>query len=431
MNIIKYISFAFIVVFWGNKAFSQDTLKLNRTQCEAIFLKENLLLIAEKLSISQAEARVLQAKLWPNPTFTFDQVNLWATPAQTGGQEVIPPLGIIGPNQQFGLALEQLILTARKRSKQVEIEKVSVEISKQYFEELLRALKIEFRNQLTQLQYLQLSKIIYESQLNAIKQLTQAYQKQVQQGNMSQGEYIRLKALELEITKTINEQNQDINQAQKALKVLMRLPPTATLTLFDEGYKKDIEQYKKIILNELLQLAKDNRPDYKITQLQESYFNKLYVLERAKRVPDVTVGAAYDRGGNAMLNFLGIGVSMDLPVFNRNQGNIKYAKIGIEQSKLQYQQKTITVENETALAYNNVMNALQFLKQIENDYESKLDNQLDAYTKNFANKNISMLEYLDFLDAYLSNKKIILEASKELNTKTEELNFTVGTDLIK
>jgi outer membrane protein, heavy metal efflux system len=58
------------------------------------------------------------------------------------------------------------------------------------------------------LQYLQLSRSIYQNQLLSIKQLTQAYQKQVEQGNVPQGEYIRLKALELEIAKNINELKQ-------------------------------------------------------------------------------------------------------------------------------------------------------------------------------------------------------------------------------
>lgn len=431
MNIIRLGKLILILFLFSLSAKAQETLKLSREQAEAVFLKENLLLIAEKLQISQVEAMVLQAKLWPNPSFTFDQVNFWATDAQTGGQEVIPPMGGIRSNQQFGFGLEQLILTAGKRKKLVALEQVSVEKSKQYFEDLLRNLKIEFRNQLTKLQHLQFSRNIYQNQLNSIKQLTQAYQKQVEQGNVKQSEYIRLKALELEIAKNVNELNKEVNEAQKELKLLMRLPATTQLEITDDNYLKDTEQFRTLVLNDVIEQAKTHRPDYKIAQLEEAYFNKLYSYEKAQRVPNLTLGTAYDRGGNAMLDFIGFGVSMDIPFFNRNQGNIKYAKIGIEHAKIQYEQMTLNIENEIVLSYQNLSNAITFLEEIDSNYETTLDLLLTNYTKNFTDKNISMLEYLDFLDAYLENKKIILEAGKDVNEKAEELNYSVGIDLIK
>ncbi len=211
----------------------------------------------------------------------------------------------------------------------------------------------------------------------------------------------------------------------------MRLPAIAQLEITDDGYFKDTEQIKQLALNEIIEQAKTHRPDYKIAQLEETYFNNLYAYEKAQRIPNLTLSTAYDRGGNAMLDFVGFGVTMDLPFFNRNQGNIKYAQIGIEQSKILYQQMTLNIENEIVLSFQNFTNAIAFLEEIELDYETTLDGLLASYTKNFTVRNISILEYLDFLEAYLENKKIILEAGKDVNEKAEELNYSVGTDLIK
>ncbi|MBS4040680.1 MAG: TolC family protein [Flavobacteriales bacterium] len=413
---------------------AQDTLKLSRQQCEAVFLKENLLLIAERLEVPKAEAMVLQAKLWPNPTVSLDEINLWATQKQLGvfGQELQGfNGGNFGRNQQISFSIEQLILTAGKRKKLTALEQVNVEKSKQYFEDLMRHLKIEFRQQLTQLQYLQFNRIIYQNQISSVRQLTQAYQKQMELGNIPKGEYIRLKALELEFSKQINELNKEINEAQKELKLLMRLPANVQLVLTDEAYLKNAESFKLISLAALLDTAKSTRPDLKIAELDQTYFSKLYAYEKAQRTPNVTLKGGYDRGGNFMYNFVGFGVAMDLPVFNRNQGNIRYANLGIEQSKIRFEQQTLSITNEIVLAWQNLNASLQFYESIEPDYEKTLDDLLNAYTRNFTNRNMSLLEYLDFLDAYLENKKIILEAGKEVNDKVEELNFSVGTDLIK
>ena len=53
---------------------------------------------------------------------------------------------------------------------------------------------------------------------------------------------------------------------------------------------------------------------------------------------------------------------------------------------------------------------------------------LENYTKNFTSKNVNILEYLHFLDAYLNNKTIILEARKRVNQTAEELNYSLGVD---
>ncbi|MCK9450636.1 MAG: TolC family protein [Bacteroidales bacterium] len=433
MDFIKYGKLIFILLIFSISTKAQDTLSLSREQCETVFLKENLLLIAGRLEISQAEAMVLQAKLWPNPTLAIEEVNLWATQKQLGvfGDELQGfNGGSFGKNQQIGLTVEQLIITAGKRKKMVALEEITVDKSKQLFEDLLRNLKIEFRNQLTHLQYLQLMKDIYQSQTGSVRQLTEAYKKQVLQGNVPKGEYIRLKALELEIAKNINETNKAINEAQKELKLLMRLPYTSQLEITGKGYIKNTYAFESLSINELISQAKEFRPDFKLSQLEQNYFNKLHAYEKAQRTPDITLKGGYDRGGNFMYNFVGFGLAMDIPVFNRNQGNIRYAEIGKEHSKILMQNSGASIENEIVLAFQNLANATQFLNQIEDGYEETLDELLTGYTKNFTNRHISLLEYLDFLDAYLENKKIILEAAKEVNEKAEELNYAVGKNVI-
>src|SRR5690554_5789482 len=82
MDSARSVNILIILLVWAVSANAQDTLKVSRAESEAIVLKENLLLIAQKLEISQAETMVLQARRWPNPTVQIDEVNLWATPRQ-------------------------------------------------------------------------------------------------------------------------------------------------------------------------------------------------------------------------------------------------------------------------------------------------------------------------------------------------------------
>lgn len=414
---------------------AQDTLTLSREQCEAIFLEENLILMAEKMNIDRSEAMVLQASLWPNPTLEIEELNLWT--AQKGinnrsyfGDE-LPGFGNgnFGKNQQISVSIEQLIQTAGKRKKLVAVEQVSVDQSRQYFEEVLRNLKVEFRQQLTHLQYLQQSKIIYQNQIQSVNHLTQAFQRQVERGHIPQGEYVRLKALELEISSQINAMNTAIYEAQKELKLLMGLPPDSYLEITPEGFAVETGPLLILQRSELIEEAKLFRPDYKSAELEQTYYDKLYAYEKARRVPDFTLKAGYDRGGNFIYNFLGLGVEIELPFFDRNQGNIQAARVGRLQSDTRRQHKELSIENEVVLAHQSLLNSIQFMNHIEPGYEDSLDGLLARYTDNFAARNISMLEYLDFMEAYLENKKIILEARKEVIEKLEELNYTVGREV--
>lgn len=415
-----------IVLTFSSGLKAQETLKLSRTEAETMFLRNNLLLISEKLNIESQQAEVIQAKLWPNPEFSISEINLW----KNSTVDPSPPFfGNVGKNQQIAFELNQLIQTAGKRKKLIALEQVDVSKAEQYFEDLLRNMKLELRNLLTELQYVQQSIKVHQNLIENISILTNAYQNQLDKDNISKAEYIRLKAQELEINKEILELTRQSNEIQKELKLLLRVNPTVVIEITDDGFVKDTQPYQSIFIDQTIESAKQNRPDYKLALLEEDYSNKLLIYEKAQRIPDLKFGINYDRNGSTMLNFVGVGVAVDLPFFNRNQGKIKKAQISIENAKIRKEQTLLTIENEIYLSYQSLQQAIDFLDKIEVGYEADLDLILENYTKNFTSRNVSMLEYFDFIDAYLNNKKIILEAQKEVNQKAEELNYSLGKDL--
>ncbi len=408
---------------------AQEILKISRKDAEAMFLQNNLFLISEKLNIEQQKAEVIQARLWPNPEFSVSEVNLWATNRQTRGNIVSPPFwNNFGKNQQIAFELNQLIQTAGKRKKLVALAEVDVSKSEQYFEDLLRGLKLELRNQLTELQYIQQAVEIHQRLIQNISTLTAAYKRQLDSGNISKADYVRLKAQELEIQNRILNLHREANEIQKELKLLLRTNATATIEITDDGFVKDTQPYTSFAIHQVIENAKENRPDYKLALLDVDYAHKLLSYEKAQQTPDINFGINYDRNGSTMLDFVGFKLSFDLPFFNRNKGNIKKAQLGIESSSHLKEQTRLVIENEIFLAYQSLQQAIQFLTAIAPGYGNDLDLLLENHTKNFTSKNISMLAYLDFIDAYLENKKIILEAQKEVNKTAEELNYALGQD---
>lgn len=421
---------AIFASFWisiqAQNTAAKDTLKISRAEAETIFLKNNLRLLSEKLNIDQAEAQVIQARLWPNPRLEVGEVNLWSNATS----EQLPPIsGNWGRTSEITVGLEQLIQTAGKRKKLMAVEKVGVEIAQEYFQDVLRIVKIEFRNNLTNLQYVQEKQDIYQKQLASIQKLLNAYSNQAKQGNISRSEFIRLKASELEFVKELSDLQKENNQLQKELKTLMNLPSQNFLKISSENFVPNLNKTENINLAELTSSALENRPDVKVSVLEEKYNNRKYKYELAQRTPDVTLMASYDRGGNIMNNFVGFGFAIDLPFFSRNQGNIKAAKLEIEKSQYLKEEKNNQAQHEVIQAYENLIVAKKLYESIDASYENDLDRLLESHLKNFAQRNTSMLEYLDFVEAYLENKTIILDSKKELNEHFEELQFVIGKEL--
>jgi cobalt-zinc-cadmium efflux system outer membrane protein len=412
--------------------FAQEdkSIKLTVGEVESLFLSNNLQLIATRFDVDIADAAIAQAKLWDNPNLSISDVNLWSTRSQRDGEsEVIPPLfGSFAKNTEFSIELSQLIQTANKRWKLVNREKVSKEIALQEFEEVLRGLKVELRNSVYEIQYSQAYLAILTNQRESLSRLIESHKKQVSQGNIAKNELLRLQSSFLELENEINEVLSDLNEQQKTLKVLLNVDPFTNLEIEEDGIPQ--KSPDSILLARLMELAEESRPDMKLYKLQTQYHEKSLAYEKSLRVPDLTISANYDRYGGVWKDFIGFGVSVDLPFFNRNQGNIRAARISRDQSLYLARQQQNVIQHEVAASYNNYVYTYAFYKKINDDsLLPELDNMLDTYTKNLQNRNINMLEYIDFMDAYRANKQTVLTARKKVSIQFEELQYTVGTEI--
>jgi len=396
---------------------------LSYEEAETIFLQNNLSLISEQLNIESQKAELIQAKVWPNPELSVSEINLWKNPNMNSSP---PFFGSFGENQQIALELNQPIPTAGKRRKLIALEKTKLEISEQYFEELLRELKLELRTKLLELNYIQKYSEIYNHLLENISINLRALKNQYEKGNISKSEYIRLKTHKLEVNKDFIELKNNTNQLQKDIKTFLSLPPNIEIIINEDKLIKDLESFKNISIEDMISIAKENRTDYKLALLEVDYSYKLLKYEKSQLVPDVAIGATYDRSGGVMPDFVGFGFSLDLPLFNINKAGIKKAKINMEMAENNKKQIVNNIENEIYFSYKLLQEALEFHGIIEFSEEEDLDILFNKYDENFKSRNISMLEYIDFVNTYLSTKKIILESEKELGQRIEEFKFYTG-----
>lgn len=387
------------------------------------FLQNNYWLIAEKLNVNRADAEILQEKLWPNPTLNVSEVNLWSG----RNSEQFPALiGKYGKTQQISVGLEQLIVTAGKRKKRVQIkslEKKSVDFE---YQELILNLKKELRNSFYEIQNTNSQITELEIQLDLFSDLENQYRRQSQLKNVSLSEYLRIKTevrtLQNELILLRKEESENLVD----LETLTQIPFLTTEKLHFEVDNYDRSQQLPANLTDLYQSF---NPTY-LNQLNNSLIaGKTLELARAERTPDITLQVDYDRGGNIMQDFVGIGFSVDLPLFNTNKGNIKASQFAVESQE--YENNATKWELQTKISQNvrllqNYESNLKKWSESDNTVE---DEMILNYRKQLQTKQVTLLELLDFMEAVRNSKKALYDLRENYTKSYEEIQYLTGKDL--
>ncbi|MGL5785983.1 MAG: TolC family protein [Bacteroidales bacterium] len=407
-----------------------EVVRLTPNEIEQLFLNQNLELIAGSMNISAADAMIAQAKVWDNPSVSISNVNLWSTRNQRDGErEVIPPLiGSFAKNTEFSIELSQMITLARKRSKLVAMETVSKEIAIKQFENLLRNLKYELRKSLNQAIYLSSYYDILKAQCDAFEQIISSYKKNNHAKNIAGREIVRLQAELFGLQAEMNQIKREVNASHTAIKNALSSDPFVSLQIKNEGFPEPVSI--DLTMPEIIDIASVHRPDLSIAQLNVKYQESLLRYEKAQRVPNLNLSANYDRAGGVWKDFIGFGVGMDLPLFNRNKGAIKSAQIAIDQHKTIAQQENLTAINEIKESMDNYTDLCNFYNQTkEQMLIADLSDMYKNYSKNMLNRNISILEFLDFFESYKNSSGKWLEIQKDIADNFQTIQYLLGTEI--
>ena len=128
-----------------------------------------------------------------------------------------------------------------------------------------------------------------------------------------------------------------------------------------------------------------------------------------------------------MQNYNSVGVDFPLPFFNRNQGNIKQAKLGVQSSQVQLEGARDAVESQISNSYIGAVRAEKLLNSFDTKFEGNINYLIGEVTKNFEKHNISLLEFTDFYDSYKQNVVQLNNLRYSRMSQLEQLNFTTGT----
>ena len=412
--------FLLFLLLAGKMCAQQVAGTLTLKEAEQRFLERNLSLIAERYNIDMAQAQVLQAKLFENPVISLEQ-NVYN---RLNGKYFD-----FGKEGEAVVEIEQVIHLAGQRNKQVRLEKINKEIAEYQFEEVMRTLRQELNEKFVEVYFLSKSIAIYEKEVNSLQVLLGGMKIQQEKGNISLMEISRLESMLFSLRKEKNERENDLLTTRGELNLLLNLPEDTQVQL-----SLDEEVLQQLDLSQLsfadLKAIINERPDQKIARSTVNASRANLKLQKSMAFPEFSVKGNYDRVGNFINDYFAIGVSLSVPIFNRNQGNIKAARFSIQQAGVQQEYAANRADMELFTAYTSLEKATQLYQSTNMDLERNFEKLITGVNENFTRKNISLLEFIDYYDSYKETCIKLYEIKKNVFLAMENLNTVVGQNVL-
>ena len=132
--------------------------------------------------------------------------------------------------------------------------------------------------------------------------------------------------------------------------------------------------------------------------------------EKAQRIPDLTVslGSQYSREDRERVNV--VGLSMPLPLFDRNQGNVLAAARRADQARDLRNAVELRLRSETRSAVSQWRTALQDVEDYERTILPSAQQAVDTATRGFEMGKFAFLDVLDAQRTLIEARALYLEA---------------------
>jgi cobalt-zinc-cadmium efflux system outer membrane protein len=401
-----------------------DTVRLMLDEAQGRFLQANFQLLAQHYNVDVANAAIRQALLRDNPNLQLE-VNAY----NPNTRKLFPFEHQVDVNNPTGgtvvAQIQQLIDISGRRSKLVQLSRTAVGVQQAAFEDLLR----QARYQLTQSFY---NVIAERRKLGFVNQertqlgrLLASYRERLRLGVVASYEVTRLELEQQTLDATRSDLLNQLTQDEALLRVFLAAPGTVFVSPIDEDLLAPAPATVPA-LADLTAQAYALRPDLRAATQQTTYAQQNLAVQHSLAVPKLMVGADYASYGNSYPNYFGLQSAIDLPVLNRNQGNIQAAKVGILQSNAAVNQARLQVEQDVAAAYEQLQRASALRQAITPDYLGRIANVGRDAVTDYNRRLIDIVSFIDKFRAYKDAQLNLIDLSNRLRQSEQQVNFATN-----
>lgn len=252
-----------------------------------------------------------------------------------------------------------------------------------------------------------------------------AASKRVKAGKSSPVEETKSKIAESTARIELTQATSQLNSSRKLLTSLWG----NSLPIFDHA-DGDVTVVPEVGgLNELSGMLQ-NAPAVKIAKLEINTREALTKIERSKSTPNVTLSAGIVNNQDLGLNQALIGLSLPIPVFDRNQGNLQEAV----SRKYKAEDELIALRNQLGVNLANqherLIAARQAFESLRTEILPSAQSAFYAANKGFTAGKFNFLDVLDAQRTLVQAKSQYIQALLEAHQAVAEIERILGDVII-
>lgn len=368
-------------------------------------LEFNPTLASARREIEAAEGAVIQAGVYQNPTLSVDVEDVRARD-RTMTMSLSQPIELGGKRAARVAAAERALDAARVAREGREIQ-LRADVTQVFLTTLLSQERVR----------------LAEASLEIARSGSSAASRRVQSGKVSPLEETRSKVAEANVRLELVQAQGELRTQMQELRALTTgAIPYAEL----DGNALSLPNLPPI---EQLQARAEDSPTLRQARLETRRLGSLADLQLARRTPDITVSAGIQRANSAGQgrNLAVIGVSIPIPVFDTNRGNIIEALRLRDKSEDDARALELRLRADLSIARQRLAMASEETNAVRSEILPGAQTAFDAATRGF---ELGKFQYLDVLDAQrtlLQARAQYLRSLGEAHRAVADVERVLGT----
>jgi cobalt-zinc-cadmium efflux system outer membrane protein len=317
-------------------------------------------LLAERFNIGIGEARILQARLRPNPV-----LSVGANYLDVLGAGFDPGASAAGPTE-VNARIDYLLERGGKRQARVDVAEAAKAVAELELLNTTRNLILDLQNAFTEVLLAKENLTLAQDSLSAFERIVTVNRTRVDSGDLAKVELVRSEVAALQFRNQVRQAGMRVRLAKNRLQTLMGRAAFSPDFEVSGGLRNDTIPDAE---PEILRKAIAVRPDLAALRRDQARSLAEVRSQLAQGKIDYTAGVGYNRqlnvGDGRRGDSMGLFFSIPLPVYNRNQGEIERARQ--EQSQVQLRIRALEQEiaAEVANAYEQYSTAKALLETIQ------------------------------------------------------------------
>ena len=365
------------------------SVKISLDDAIQMALQHNHSLLAARTTIQQSEAEETTANLRPNPILL-------------GDAQFLP---IFQPDQftpdyldtsaQFDLGVSYLFERGKKRQHRLQAAKDVTAVTRSQVADTERSLTFNVAQQFIGVELAESTLELAQQDLKSFQNTQEISEARYRAGDISEDDLLKIKLQMLQFQTDVSTAQLARLQGLSDLRQLLGYESVAAD--YDVAGQFDYQQLKGN-LEDFQAKALQNRPDLRAAQQGIAAANSQYELQRAIGKKDVTAQINYTHIGD--LNTASLFGQIQMPIFDRNQGEIARTRYAIDQAQEQDRFTNGQVLTDVWDAYENLRTTDQVVTLYRSGYldEAQQDRDISEYA--YQRGAASLLDFLDAERSY-------------------------------